>query len=109
MKVGRFSIAKQYIEGKIKWAVMGKKDNGEKVVCFDELRKPKELIFDIEYDACGYLTGFVEWQTGELLQRRISQKMALNHGNKNNPVAPVKKTKNKAKRKMAKQSRKRNR
>jgi hypothetical protein len=35
--------------------------------------------------------------------------MALNHGNKNQPVNPVKKNKNKAKRKMAKKSRMRNR
>ena len=109
MKVGRFSIAKQYIEGKIKWAVMGKKDNGETVVCFDTLRNPKELIFDLEYDACGYLTGFVEWQTGELLQRNIVQKMAHDRYGKARTVNPVKGTKNKAKRKMAKRSRKRNR
>lgn len=109
MKVGRFSIAKHYTNNGIKWAVMGKKDNGEKVVCFDEHREPKELLFDLEYDACGYLAGFVEWQTGELLQRQIAQRMASNQDSKDRPVNPVKRNKNKAKRKMAKKSRKRNR
>ena len=41
MKVGRFSIAKQYIEGKIKWAVMGKKDNGERLSALMNSASPK--------------------------------------------------------------------
>jgi hypothetical protein len=108
MRVGRFSTSKHYIDGKIKWAILGEKENGEKVVCFDEHRRPKELIFDLEYDACGYLTGYVEWQTGELLQRQIAQKMAYT-GKEERPVSAVKKNKNRAKRKMAKRSRMRNR
>jgi hypothetical protein len=112
MRIGRFKIGKVYPEGgKVQWAVLGKNDKKLWVLCFDETRRPKELLFDLQFDACAYLEGFVEWQTGELLQHRIAQgavkradvpKMSYS-------VAAAKRNKNRAKNKAAKRSRKRNR
>lgn len=112
MKVGRFKIGKVYVgENKtIKWAVYGKTVDKRWVVCFDETRHPKDLVFDLEYDACGYLDGFIEWQTGELMQHQLAASAAERvFGEQERVVRADKKAKNKAKRKMAKQARRRNR
>lgn len=109
MRVGKFKIGKVYPNDKTQWAIMGRGSSGRWVVCLDQQRKPADLLFDLEYDACAYLEGFIEWQTGELLQRQIAQKNLSNQHGKNYPVNSVKKINKKAKSKMAKKSRMRNR
>ena len=47
-----------------KWVVQGRK-NGFWVTAWDEEREKrgldKLLAFDLKYDACGYLLGFIDW------------------------------------------------
>jgi hypothetical protein len=111
MRVGRFKIGKVYENNKTQWAVLGRTDQGQWVVCFDETRHPKELLFDLQYDACAYLEGFIEWRTGEALQAGLAAKAAESvfGPSQERTVNPVKKFKSKVKKKMAKRSRKRNR
>jgi hypothetical protein len=109
MRIGRFEIKKHYEEGKpFKWAVMGRNDRGQLVVCFDDTRRPKELLFDLQYDACGYLQGFVEWMREDYESRKLTEKIqqAKKQSRSGNSA---KKTKNRAKAKLAKQARKKNR
>lgn len=110
MRAGRFKIGKVYENGKVQWAVFGRNDQNLWVVCFDETRNPKELLFDLEYDACGYLEGFIEWQTGEMLQHHLASAAAERMFRKQEKtVKAAKKMKNRAKNKMAKKARRRNR
>jgi len=110
MRYGNLKVAKFYSEGKYKWAVYGRERKlfGRWIVCFDEKRKSKELIFDLEYDACGYLQGFIEWQ----IENRLGSKPVPY---KDKPIAiqingkTCKTNKRRAKAKMAKASRRRNR
>lgn len=106
MRIGRFKVSKIYHNDKTQWAIYGINDKRIWVVCFDETRKPKELMFDLQYDACAYLEGFVEWQTGELLQRRIAQGL---NPIPDRPVKAVNQKKQKARKNMAKKSKRRNR
>ena len=82
------------------WKIQGRK-NGIWVDAWDEDREkqglPKDLIFDLEYDACGYLLGFIEWVKTD---SRIYTPSLLSTRNN-------KKVRNK--RKMVKQSKRRNR
>jgi hypothetical protein len=111
MRVGRFKVGKVYENNKTKWAVFGKNQLRIWVVCYDETRNPKDLVFDLEYDACAYLEGFIEWQTEEIMQQGLAAKAAESVFGKGQgqSVNADKRKRIKAKKKMAKLSRKRNR
>jgi hypothetical protein len=111
MKIGRFKVKKYYREGQpFKWAVMAINDERQLVVCTDETRRPKELLFDLQYDACGYLQAFIEFWREDLAKKRLEKGIMDGIQKHTHSVAAVsKKTKNRAKAKLAKKARKRNR
>ena len=110
MKRGRLRTTKDYKTNKYK--IQGKK-KGIWVDAWDEEREkrglPKELIFDLEYDACGYLQGFIDWAMED---RKIEKMLPAGDANGANVIA-IEKVKadreKKKKQKMAKQSKRRNR
>ena len=108
MKRGRLRTSKDYKLDK--WKIQGKK-KGVWIDASDDDREkrglPKDLIFDLEYDACAYLQGFIDWVTEDSKIQR-----ALPAGDMNGPnVIAIDKTKanRKKKQKLAKQSKRRNR
>jgi hypothetical protein len=110
MKIGKFKIKKVYTEDKkIKWGVFGRRSFGYPwILCYDDFRNPKELVFDLEYDCCCYLWGFVEFVNEQSLGRSISPRKTppelFSNKRNNKKINQIKK-----KRKIAKASRAKNR
>jgi len=110
MKIGKFKIKKVYLEEngkmKIKWGIFGRKMFGFPwVLCFDTSRTPPNLVFDLEYDACGYLQGFVEWEIDQNKGRSIS----VSPKQEKVKITNIKNKNTRIKRHMAKISRRKNR
>ena len=109
MRFGRFEVKKFYQEGKpLQWAVMAWNDQRQQVVCFDETRTPKELLFDLQYDACCYLQGFIDFIREDYQKKRLQEGIDRIRRHPHADDA-VKRAKKRAKAKLAKRSRKRNR
>lgn len=83
MKRGNIRTHKDYKHDG--WKIQGRK-NGLWIDVWDEEREKqgltKDLIFDLEYDACGYLLGFVEWMASQSVMDTITDahKSILNKG-----------------------------
>lgn len=111
MKRGKLRVSRQHKDGK--WGIEGRnRSNGAWVLCFDEEREKRGLdnwlLFDLKYDACGYLQGFVDWMEEQRKNSLIgnSSKQAL--ATIKNPQSKEQ-IKRKRKRKKERQNRKRNR
>jgi len=71
MKIGNLKIKKDYSRRKTMWGVYARTGKGIWQIC--ELEN-KELIFNFQYDACGFLAALYEEHT----DREVKQKI---HGN----------------------------
>lgn len=70
MKRGNLRVSKDY---KIKkWTVQGRR-NG---VWYNTKDNGKGLVFDLQYDACGYLQGFLDW-VGDQKINPVDAKLVL--------------------------------
>ena len=103
MKRGNLRTQRDYKQNI--WKIQGRK-NGIWVDAWDEEREekglPKDLIFDLEYDACGYLLSFVD-HVNEQKRYNIQNKSPLK--NRSEKIKP----RNRTRTKMIKKSKQRNR
>ena len=67
MKIGNLKIKKDYSKRKTMWGVYARTGKGIWQIC--ELEK-KELIFNLQYDACAYLAALYE----ESMDREVRSK-----------------------------------
>lgn len=108
MKRGNLRVHKDYKLNM--WKIQGKK-RGIWVDAWDEEREkrglPKDLIFDLQYDACGYLQMFIDWIKED---SKVQRSLPRGDANGADVVAIEKAKKDRKKRqKMAKKSKRRNR
>ena len=105
MKRGRLRTHHDY---KIdKWIIQGRRNNNWTLVSADIKEKGKfeNLIFDLEYDACGFLEGWTEWQREQAVENNILGSL----DNTIKKVIAVDKKKKKQRNKAAKKARKQER
>jgi hypothetical protein len=111
MKRGNLRVAKAHKTDQ--WGIEGRNNSARTwVLCFDDDREKrgldKWLLFDLKYDACAYLEGFLDWLKERDTQNRISHssKQALKAAYNNKSKEQIKR---KRKRKKERQNKKRNR
>jgi hypothetical protein len=97
MKRGNLRVA--YDPDNRQWAIQGRKINGAWYNSFDEDRKKlnqsADLLFDLKYDACCWLQGFIDYHQE---QRPVKQ-----------AISAMQQTKKKSKKKIVKKSKRINR
>lgn len=108
MKRGKLRVAKDYQLNVFR--IQGRK-NGVWVDVWDEEREKrgltKELIFDLKYDACGYLQGLLDWIKDMNMQNKTAAPNQKEYKNMNKMTKSKRKTK--TRKKIANESKKRNR
>ena len=112
MKFGNLKVGKSYNpDGGFKWAVFGRHPKTRQwVILYDDQKEPKQwLIFDLQFDACCYLQGFVDWQKEEMGMQHTMAAIPKQSAPGDYSFLRKKITVRKAKKKMANASRKRNR
>jgi len=115
MQIGHLRVSRDH--AKKKWAIQGRK-NGKWINCFDEERIDrfgidKWLLFDLKYDACGALLAYVEimeeidkkQNTSSYKKRKSPLQTMISNDNRIEKQLRQRKIK----RKMVKQSRRKNR
>lgn len=67
MKIGNLKVMKNYSSGKTKWGIFGRSHKG---VWQQTNMNGKDLVFNLQYDACGYLASLYE----ESMDREVKRK-----------------------------------
>ena len=67
MKIGNLKVSKNYSKGKTKWGIFGRKLKG---VWQQVDMDGKDLIYDLQYDACAFLAALYEESQDREVKRK---------------------------------------
>jgi hypothetical protein len=71
MKRGSLRVSRDY---KIKkWVIQGRR-NG---IWYNTKHEGHKLLFDLQYDACGYLQGFLDWVSEQKISPVMNSKAEI--------------------------------